>query len=106
MSKLSKKAVKIHLLKELMRKYKCDVQIVEHGSDLTTESTQLADQNLGIIGVACSLQLLEGGWMLKKMGIPAQCVVLNYSGCCHHWQEEQVVTSLFEEALITIFESK
>ncbi len=51
-----------------MRKYKCDVQIVEHGSDLTTESTQLADQNLGIIGVACSLQLLEGGWMLKKNG--------------------------------------
>ena len=96
----------IYQLKELMHKYKYDVRIVEHGSDLTTESTQLADQNLGIIGVACSLQLLEGGWMLRKMGIPAQCVVLNFSGCHHHWQNEHIVTGLFEEALIGILENK
>lgn len=40
----------------------------------------------GLIGVACVLNLLAGGFEMKRLGIPSQCIFLNHPGCRKHWK--------------------
>lgn len=42
----------------------------------------------GLIGVACVLNLLTGGFEMKRLGIPSQCVFLDHSGCRKHWKSK------------------
>jgi hypothetical protein len=59
---------------------------VEHGSDLDAflRSPALAGGDVGIVGVACAPGLLGAGWRAAAAGLPAQCVLLDASGC-QHW---------------------
>ncbi len=83
------------------------VYMVPHSSDLenqkkgsdqleTAEDTSSSDAapSFGVIGVACVLNLISGGWMLRRKGIPAQCVLLNYCGCKSHWHSEGIPTEI------------
>ncbi len=73
-----------------------DVLMVAHGSSISSSSNDdvLFDSDTGVIGVSCVLNLISGGWMLKEMGIPAQCVLLDYCGCKTHWHEEGIPTQI------------
>jgi hypothetical protein len=68
--------------------------VVVHGSDFSRflRSPALAG-GVGIVGVACAAGLLGAGWRARAAGFPAQCVVLEASGCAH-WREDPVPTSL------------
>lgn len=57
------------------------------------------NKGMGIIGVACILNLLSGGWKAKKLGYLPQCVLLYYCGCNGHWDGEGIVTGLNENKL-------
>ncbi|NJM15304.1 MAG: DUF116 domain-containing protein [Bacteroidales bacterium] len=46
------------------------------------------------MGVACMLNLIEGGYLLKKLKLPAQCVPLDSSACKNHWFTEEKSTML------------
>jgi uncharacterized protein len=60
--------------------------IIHHSSMFSKNLKGFAAQSdTGIIGVACALNLLAGGYELKKLNIPAQCIYLDYSGCKKHW---------------------
>ena len=48
----------------------------------------------GVIASACVTTLVEGGWELKRYDVPAQCVLLEYSGCRKHWHADGVPTAL------------
>jgi hypothetical protein len=48
----------------------------------------------GVVGVACALTLLENGWKAKRLGIPVQCVPLDYCGCKAHWHPQGISTRL------------
>lgn len=48
----------------------------------------------GIIGVACLLNLISGGYRAKELGFEPQCVLLNYAGCVKHWHPEGIATSI------------
>jgi uncharacterized protein len=78
--------------------YKGVKTYIIHHSSMFSESLKLlaSDKDTGIIGVACALNLLAGGYELKKQGIPAQCIFLDYSGCKKHWlrHEENVPTTI------------
>jgi hypothetical protein len=39
----------------------------------------------GVIASACLLNLIPGGHELRRKGIHAQCIPLNFSGCRKHW---------------------
>lgn len=54
-----------------------------HAGDLETFNRQ---GGCGVLGVACVLSLLEGGYLLESRGLPAQCVPLDHSSCPNHWQ--------------------
>ena len=61
---------------------------VLHGSDLGRflRSPALAGGNVGIVGVACVPGLVGAGWRARAQGLPAQCVLLQASGCTH-WRD-------------------
>ena len=63
-----------------------DAFAVIHGSDFSRflASAALLGGSVGIVGVACASGLLGAGWRAREKGLPAQCVLLNASGC-QHW---------------------
>jgi hypothetical protein len=72
-----------------------EVQIIPHASNFSRQLEQWKDQTgVGLIASACVLHLLQGGYEMKKLGIPSQCVFLDYCGCKRHWHEEGISTDL------------
>lgn len=76
--------------------YGFDVVIVPHESSISSARTDKSfiNKDIGVVGVACVLNLISGGWMLKEMGIPSQCVLLDYCGCKNHWSIEGFPTQI------------
>jgi hypothetical protein len=68
---------------------------VVHGSDLgrLLGSPVLRGNDVGVLGVACVPGLVGAGWRVRSAGLPAQCVLLESSGCAH-WLDDPVPTSL------------
>lgn len=68
---------------------------VVHGSDFSRflDSPTLSGGDVGIVGVACVPGLVGAGWRARARGLPAQCVLLNASGC-KHWTLAPTPTSL------------
>jgi hypothetical protein len=68
---------------------------VVHGSDFSRflRSPALRGGNVGLVGVACAPGLLGAGWRAYAAGLPAQCVLLESSGC-EHWRDVVRPTSL------------
>lgn len=77
------------------------VEVVSHESSISKNRTEHSafNSDTGIVGVACVLNLISGGWLLDSMGIPAQCVLLDYCGCRNHWSREGIPTGINMEQL-------
>lgn len=86
----------VNRLFSLGRKLDFDVAIVSHESSISSnkEKGLSFDPNTGVIGVACVLNLISGGWKLAEIGVPAQCVLLDYCGCKNHWHSEGIPTRI------------
>ncbi|HEX2945719.1 MAG TPA: DUF116 domain-containing protein [Clostridia bacterium] len=72
------------------------VEVVSHESSISANhgGYSWVSGDTGIVGVACVLNLIAGGWLLDDMDIPAQCVFLNYCGCRNHWSREGIPTEI------------
>ena len=57
-------------------------------------------RNIGILGVACVLSLLEGGFLLESYNVPAQCVPLDFCGCTSRWHDQGIVTCVNVERIL------
>jgi uncharacterized protein len=69
--------------------------LVYHSSGFSKSLKQWANQSdVGLIGTACTLNLLTGGYEMKRLNIPAQCIFLNYSGCKKHWPSVNSPTTI------------
>lgn len=82
---------KATLLAESMN---CTAYILPHSASLKQLPEAFSVEGTSVIGVACALHLISGGWMLNHLGIAAQCVMLDYCGCKAHWHHEGLPTSL------------
>ncbi len=70
-----------------MRKKGIRTVLIRHSSSFSKSLKPWAHQkNTGLIGVACVLNLLTGGFEMKRLGIPSQCVFLDNPGCKKHWR--------------------
>ena len=79
------------------------VHIIPHSSDFSRWLRDwAAGRDVGVVGVACVMQLITGGLELRDLGIPAQCVLLDHCGCAQHWDERGRPTELNEELLQNI----
>jgi len=85
---------RVNQLKEMGRKNNFNVFIIPHASDLSLWSPRAGMESRGVIATACVTTLMEGGWELKRYDVPAQCVLLDYSGCKKHWHTEGIPTEL------------
>lgn len=83
-------------LSVLGKRYGFKVVMIPHESSLSSSRTEkpLLNSDTGVVGVACVLNLISGGWMMRNMGIPVQCVLLDYCGCKNHWSREGVPTGI------------
>jgi hypothetical protein len=85
---------RVNQLREMGLKRGFAVYIIPHASDLSLWSPSEGRPVRGVIASACVTTLVEGGWELKRYDVPAQCVLLDYSGCRKHWHPEGVPTAL------------
>lgn len=85
---------RVNQLKEMGKKHNFEVYIIPHASDLSLWSPKPGRPKLGVIASACVPTLVEGGWELKRYDVPAQCVLLEFSGCKKHWGCKGVSTEL------------
>ncbi|MFZ5351961.1 MAG: DUF116 domain-containing protein [Bacillota bacterium] len=83
----------VYKISRLAERNDYQVLIIPHESTAFTDN-KMKSGGLGVIGVACVLNLLAGGWKAKSLGIPAQCVLLDYCGCRNHWDEEGFTTEI------------
>lgn len=90
------KGCQVNTLVVLGKKMNFKVLMVAHGSSIAARknNTLPFNSNTGIVGVSCVLNLISGGWLLKDMGIPAQCVILEQCGCKNHWDKKGITTKL------------
>jgi uncharacterized protein len=77
------------------------VHVLSHESSISKNRQQpeYLNRNTGVVGVACVLNLISGGWLLDSMGISSQCVLLDYCGCKNHWSREGIPTEINVEQL-------
>ncbi len=69
--------------------------LIPHSSKFTQWLKPYANQQeTGLVGVACILNLLKGGYEMKNLNIPSQCVFLDHCGCKKHWHNEGIPTDL------------
>ncbi len=70
-----------------MKKKGIRTVLIRHSSSFSKWLEPWSHQKTtGLIGVACVLNLLTGGFEMKRLGIPSQCVFLEHPGCKKHWK--------------------
>jgi len=84
---------RVHQLSRMGRKYGFAVRILSHESSFSSAPDEAA-RDLAIVGVACVPNLVAGGWKAQGLGLPAQCVLLDYCGCKSHWDDEGIPTDI------------
>lgn len=87
---------------KLGKKYNFQVYIIPHESSISIKR-KFEYGEVGIIGVACVLNLISGGLKAKNLGFVPQCVFLDYCGCKAHWHEEGIITDINEKLLLYSF---
>ncbi len=60
------------------------------------------DPGVGVVAVACMLNILAGGYEMRDRRIASQCVPLDYPGCGKHWMSKDVPTAVNEARLVEI----
>ncbi len=86
---------RVHALQQLGRTEGFEVRIIPHSSDFSRWLRQrVVGTGIGVVGVACALNLLGGGYELRALGIPSQCVFLDAAGCAAHWHPTGVQTGI------------
>ena len=100
------KSCNVNELTKIGCEYNFEVYIVSHESSAFSKSTKQDRDELGIIGVACVSNLIAGGWKAVSLGIPAQCVLLDYVGCKNHWDEKGFPTDININQMLSLFDIK
>jgi len=71
------------------------VNLIPHSTSFTKYLKEWQDQkDVGLIGVACVPNLLTGGYEMKELDIPSQCIFLDYCGCKKHWHKKGIATDI------------
>jgi hypothetical protein len=80
---------------EVAKASSTEVIVVRHGSDFGRflDSACLSGGDVGITGVACVPGLVGAGWRARARNLPAQCLLLESSGCAH-WLDQPHPTAL------------
>lgn len=88
-----------------LKKFNIDTFLIPHSSDFTKFLERWKDvPDIALVGVACVLNLLMGGYEMINLGIASQCVFLDHCGCKKHWDREGIPTSISVDQLLNILD--
>ena len=87
------KVCNVSKLTALEKEHKFKVYTIPHESLLFNIYDEENNQ-VGIIGIACVLNLISGGWKALRLGFNPQCIVLDYCGCSNHWMKKPLMTNI------------
>lgn len=77
--------------------------LIKHSSNFSKWLEPWANQtHTGLIGTACVLNLLTGGFEMKRLNIPSQCIFLDACSCKKHWHPQGIPTSIDTKQVIEI----
>jgi hypothetical protein len=95
---------RIHQITQLGEKHGFTVAIIPHELSVFSsgEIKTPSDRKVGIVGVSCPVTNVTGGWETKKLGVPAQGVLLDYCGCYWHWHDEGIPTDINLKQLLQV----
>ena len=90
----------VRKINKQMKQQNVETFLIPHSSSFSEFLKYWQNQNeTGLIGVACVLNLLTGGYEMQRLNIPSQCVFLNECGCQKHWHNQGIPTSIDLEQL-------
>jgi uncharacterized protein len=93
----------INILSKKLANHGVQCSLVPHSSDFSRYLKRWQNStDTALVGVACVLNLLRGGFEMRGLSIASQCVFLDYSGCKKHWHSTGIATSLNLMQLYTI----
>ncbi|WP_410511908.1 DUF116 domain-containing protein [Paenibacillus sp. BR2-3] len=87
------KDCQVNTITALGKEHHFKVLIIPHASTAFGQQ-HIKKGEVGIIGIACILNLISGGYKARELGYEPQCVLLNYSGCLKHWHKTGIVTDV------------
>ncbi|MFD1178990.1 DUF116 domain-containing protein [Paenibacillus puldeungensis] len=99
------KECQVNQMTVLGKEKQFQVRIIPHASTAFEQLDDRRKGEIGIIGIACVLQLISGGYKAKSLGFEPQCVLLNYCGCARHWHPDGIVTHINLNRLKSLLES-
>jgi uncharacterized protein len=83
------------------------VNIVPHSSSFTKWLIKWKNsKDSGIIAIACLLNITPGGYEMRELNIPSQCILLDGCGCKKHWHKTGIPTEINENRLLEILNIK
>jgi hypothetical protein len=56
----------------------------------------------GVIAIACPLNITVGGYEMRELNIPSQCVMLDYCGCKKHWNTQGIATDVNDTQIMKL----
>jgi hypothetical protein len=86
-----------------MRSLGAKVYLIPHSTGFSRwlDRWQRAPE-VGVVAVACILNILPGGFEMRARGIASQCVPLDYPGCRKHWSRTGIATGVNQDRLVQI----
>jgi hypothetical protein len=85
--------------------YKVDIYLIPHSSDFSKFLQRWrGNDDVALVGVACVLNLLMGGYEMIDLDIASQCIYLDHCGCKKHWDDNGIATSINIEQLHNILD--
>lgn len=79
------------------------VRVVPHASTFTAWLEHWSrDPDTALVAAACPLHLVPGGYEMRALGLEAQCVLLEFSGCKRHWDPSGTPTRLDRNRLLEL----
>ncbi|QWU13807.1 hypothetical protein SAMN04487895_10138 [Paenibacillus sophorae] len=87
------KECQVNAVTAMAKEYGCKVVMIPHASTAFGHQ-RIREGEVGIVGIACVLNLISGGYKAKEMGYEPQCVLLHYSGCIQHWHPKGIETRI------------
>ncbi|MCB9495955.1 MAG: DUF116 domain-containing protein [Fibrobacteria bacterium] len=79
------------------------VFVVPHASTFTAWLRHWThDDQTALIAIACPLHLVTGGYEMRDLGLEAQCLMLQFSGCRRHWVPGGVPTRVDRAHLLEV----
>jgi hypothetical protein len=87
----------------LAEKHGFRVFVVPHASSFTAWLRHWrTDETTALVAAACPLHLVPGGYEMRALGLEAQCVLLDYSGCKRHWDPNGTPTKFDHHRLLEL----